>query len=72
MYIKVYFIDKGEPGTTDKILFYATTDPAYRPNAELDPNRLVADSGVIQVGNVQIHTDVNPYDSTDLLVPVTP
>lgn len=67
VYIKVYFIDKGEPGIADKIEFYASTNPSYRHNAELDPARLVTDVGVIQNGNVQIHTDINPYDSTDLL-----
>jgi hypothetical protein len=70
VYIKVYFVHKGEPGTNDRINFYATTDPAYRHNAELDPNRLVKDVGQITNGNVQIHSDVNPFDSTDMLVPV--
>ena len=72
VYIKVYFVDKGEPGTADRINFYASTNPAYRHNAELDPNRLVKDIGVISKGNVQIHSDVFPFDSTDMLVPVTP
>jgi hypothetical protein len=72
VYIKVYFVDKGEPGTADRINFYASTNRAYRHNAELDPNRLVKDIGVISNGNVQIHTDVNPFDSTDMLVPVEP
>jgi hypothetical protein len=72
VYIKVYFVDKGEPGTADRINFYASTNPAYRHNAELDPNRLVRDIGVISNGNVQIHSDVNPFDSTDMLVPVVP
>jgi hypothetical protein len=72
VYIKVYFVDKGEPGTNDRINFYASTDPAYSRNAELDPNRLVADVGRISEGNVQIHSDVNPFDSTDMLVPVVP
>jgi hypothetical protein len=71
VYIKVYFVDKGEPGTADRINFYASTNPAYRHNAELDPNRLVKDTGVISFGNVQIHSDVFPFDSTDMLVPVT-
>jgi len=72
VYIKVYFVDKGEPGTADRINFYASTNPAYRHNAELDPNRLVKDIGVISFGNVQIHSDVFAFDSTDMLVPVTP
>ena len=72
VYIKVYFVDKGEPGTADRINFYASTNPAYRHNAELDPNRLVKDVGVISFGNVQIHSDVFAFDSTDMLVPVTP
>ena len=72
VYIKVYFVDKGEPGTADRINFYASTNPAYKHNAELDPNRLVKDIGVISNGNVQIHSDVFPFDSTDMLVPVTP
>ncbi len=72
VYIKVYFVDKGEPGTFDRINFYASTDATYRHNAELDPNRLVADVGQISNGNVQIHSDVNPFDSTDMLVPVVP
>jgi hypothetical protein len=71
VYIKVYFVDKGEPGTADRINFYASTNAAYRHNAELDPNRLVKDIGVISNGNVQIHSDVFPFDSTDMLVPVT-
>jgi hypothetical protein len=71
VYIKVYFVDKGEPGTSDRINFYASTNAAYRHNAELDPNRLVKDIGVISNGNVQIHSDVFPFDSTDMLVPVT-
>ena len=54
VYIKVYFIDKGEPGFADKVLFYAPYDAAFRHNAELDPNALV-DTGVISNGNVQIH-----------------
>jgi len=54
VYVKVYFIDKGEPGVADKVLFYASYDAAYRHNAELDPNALV-DTGVIGNGNVQIH-----------------
>lgn len=58
-YVKIYFIDKGEPGTADRILFYATLDPLYKRNAELDPNRLVTDTGLIQNGNVQIHTEVD-------------
>jgi len=72
VYIKVYFVDKGEPGTADRINFYASTNPAYRHNAELDPNRLVKDIGVISNGNVMIHSDVFPFDSTDMMVPVTP
>src|SRR5205085_4358924 len=71
VYIKVYFVDKGEPGTHDRINFYASTNATYAHNAELDPNRLVADVGQITNGNVQIHSDVNPFDSTDILVPVT-
>ena len=54
VYIKVYYIDKGEPGVDDKVLFYASYDAAYRHNAELDPNALI-DIGVITDGNVQIH-----------------
>ena len=54
VYIKVYYIDKGEPGVDDKVLFYASYDAAYRHNAELDPNALI-DVGVITDGNVQIH-----------------
>src|SRR4051812_42336928 len=54
VYMKVYFIDKGEPGFADKVLFYASYDAAFRHNAELDPNALV-DTGIISNGNVQIH-----------------
>ncbi len=53
VYVKVYFIDKGEPGLNDKVLYYASYDAQYRHNAELDPNALV-DTGIITDGNVQI------------------
>ena len=53
IYLKAYFIDKGEPGTKDKVLLYLSYDPAFKHNAELDPNAIV-DAGVIQEGNVQI------------------
>jgi hypothetical protein len=53
VWVKVYFIDKGEPGLNDKVLFYASYDALYRHNAELDPNALV-DVGIITDGNVQI------------------
>ena len=81
VWIKVYFHDRGEPGTQDRILFYATTNPDFKRNAELDPNALVVDAsgkpkGTIQNGNVQIHTEVDPTSgatqlNTDLLVPVS-
>jgi hypothetical protein len=53
IYLKAYFIDKGEPGTKDKVLLYLSYDATYQRNAELDPNAIV-DAGVIQEGNVQI------------------
>jgi hypothetical protein len=53
IYLKAYFIDKGEPGTKDKVLLYLSYDPAFKHNAELDPNAII-DAGVIQEGNVQI------------------
>jgi hypothetical protein len=81
VWVKIYFYDYGEPGTFDRILFYATTNPTYKKNAELDPNRLVTDAGgkpagTIENGNVQIHTEVDPDTgnstlNTDMLVPAT-
>jgi hypothetical protein len=56
IYLKAYFIDKGEPGTSDKVLLYLSYDAAFKHNAELDPNAIV-DAGVIQEGNVQILGD---------------
>jgi hypothetical protein len=41
IYLKAYFIDKGEPGTKDKVLLYLSYDPAFKHNAELDPNAIV-------------------------------
>ena len=71
VWIKVYFYDYGEPGTQDRILFYATTNPDFKKNAELDPNALVVDAsgkpaGTIENGNVQIHTE-DSHLMTDML-----
>ncbi|MFL5736583.1 MAG: hypothetical protein ACJ76P_04520 [Actinomycetota bacterium] len=61
VYVKCYFVDKGVVSRTDpsrdRINCYASTHRAYRHNAELDPDRLLKDIGLIQDGDVQIaHT----------------
>jgi hypothetical protein len=53
IYLKAYFIDKGEPGSSDKVLLYLSYNEEFKHNAELDPNA-ITDVGVIQEGNVQI------------------
>jgi len=74
-YLHIEFVDRGEPGTNDKVcltlkLFPAATNPV-----------LVFDCGTIQNGNIQIHgADNNPdslsaadasVDDTGIYVPVT-
>jgi hypothetical protein len=63
VYLKAYFIDKGEPGTSDKVLLYLSYNPDFKHNAELDPDAIV-DAGVIQRGNVQI---LNNGDTTEMV-----
>lgn len=68
VFAEFYFVDKGEPGTNDVIRAFFTYDPAFRLDANSDPdvfalecnNGVVPtegcnDRGVIQEGNVQIH-----------------
>jgi len=70
VYVEIYFVDRGEPGTRDIIRFFASYDPAYADNPNGDPNVWTTecnmdvnvqtaggckDSGIITNGNVQIH-----------------
>jgi hypothetical protein len=63
-----YFVDRGEPGENDVIRAFFTYDPAFRMDANSDPDVFFTecnsgvlitegcnDRGVIQEGNVQIH-----------------
>jgi hypothetical protein len=50
VYLKAYFIDKGEPGLNDVARIYWSYT---QKQAELDP--FIVDSGKISSGNIQIH-----------------
>jgi hypothetical protein len=50
VYLKAYFIDKGEPGLNDVARIYWSYT---QKQAELDP--FIVDSGKITAGNIQIH-----------------
>ena len=70
-YVHIEFVDKGEPGTTDRICFVLK----YYPGSTSPV--LERDCGVIQNGNVQIHSADNDPDRvgsaadyTEMLVPV--
>jgi hypothetical protein len=56
-YLHIEFIDKGEPGTYDKVCLSLSLYPASQNDV------LVFDCGVIQNGNVQIHGADNNPDS---------
>jgi hypothetical protein len=54
-FVHIEAIDRGEPGTSDSLCITVKLWPG-RDN----PTPLVKDCGIIQKGNVQIHTDATP------------
>jgi hypothetical protein len=66
VYLKAYFIDKGEPGLNDVARIYWSYT---QKQAELDP--FIVDSGKIQDGNIQIHYGGTVNGDAQMLVPVT-
>ena len=68
IYVNVYAVDSGEPGTFDKLRIFMTYDPAFAKDPGDDPAARATvcntgsgapchDVGIIQNGNVQIHQD---------------
>jgi hypothetical protein len=68
IYVQVYAVDAGEPGTKDKLRIFMTYDPNFSNQPDSDPAARATvcntghgapcnDHGIIQNGNVQIHQD---------------
>jgi hypothetical protein len=81
IYVEIYFIDRGEPGTRDVERIYFTYDPAFALDANGDPNVYLMtcnsgapvvlgcnDAGIITTGNVQIHQGTPPGQQATFLV----
>ena len=73
IYIEVYFVDRGEPGTRDVARIFFTYDATFARDANRDDNVYLMecnsgvevtlacnDAGVIQDGNIQIHMSSDP------------
>jgi hypothetical protein len=73
IYVEIYFVDRGEPGSRDIERIFFTYDSDWALDANGDPNVWdtqcnsgaeislgCMDSGIITTGNVQIHQSADP------------
>jgi len=81
IYVEIYFVDRGEPGTRDAERIFFTYDPTFALDANGDPNVYLMtcnsgvpvvlgcnDAGIITAGNVQIHQGLPPGHQATVVI----